>query len=261
MSIKKFRSPLRYVGGKYRLIDKIWDFIPHDTKEIVSPFFGGGALELNLAYHRNMKIYGYDIEPFVVNFWRYWLENPKQIISDARELCYAHDREDLRNIKANTLLSEKLGIDNYQMAVYFYLFNRLSYQGITLNTTVIDFECRDDEIYRQDDSILFGLKDWEYAKFMNIDIRQDDFQESLMTHTDKLAYHDPPYLGAEMMFKQGKEIFDHHALSEILKSRGNWILSYGHLPQVPYIKLAYQDYTMLEFYRSATFIKQHGKRG
>ena len=260
MSIKKIKSPLRYTGGKYWLIDKIWDFIPEHTQEMVSPFFGGGALEINLAYNRDIKIYGYDIEPILVNFWRYWLKDPESIIGDARGFCHSHSRDELRTLKAETLLSDKPLYLDYQMAVYFYLFNRLSYQGLTLNSSVIYFECSDDKILRSDGANLFLEKDWEYANSINIEIQRSDFEKTLLEHTDKLAYLDPPYLGAEAMYKQGENVFDHHALGEILKSRGNWILSYGHLPQVPYGKLVYQDYPMLEFYRQTTFRKAIRKK-
>lgn len=47
MSLKtETRSPLRYAGGKSRGVKEITKYIPENTKEICSPFFGGGSVRL-----------------------------------------------------------------------------------------------------------------------------------------------------------------------------------------------------------------------
>ena len=42
-------SLLRYPGGKTKAIKQLKEFIPVGTKEICSPFFGGGSFELYLS--------------------------------------------------------------------------------------------------------------------------------------------------------------------------------------------------------------------
>ena len=39
----KQKSPLRYAGGKSKAIKILKQYIPPNTKEICSPFFGGGS--------------------------------------------------------------------------------------------------------------------------------------------------------------------------------------------------------------------------
>ena len=48
------KTPIRYAGGKTRAIKHITPFL-NDEKRIVSPFIGGGSLEVNWA-SRGMKL-------------------------------------------------------------------------------------------------------------------------------------------------------------------------------------------------------------
>ncbi len=63
------RSPLRYPGGKTRGVNLITGFFPKDLKTILSPFFGGGSIELFLAA-RGVQVLGYDIFLPLVEFWQ-----------------------------------------------------------------------------------------------------------------------------------------------------------------------------------------------
>ena len=42
------KSLLRYPGGKTRAIKYLDPFVPNGTKELCSPFFGGGSFEFHL---------------------------------------------------------------------------------------------------------------------------------------------------------------------------------------------------------------------
>ena len=59
---RKCISPLRYAGGKSKAIGLILDNLPLlINKKIVSPFFGGGSLELCLSQELDIEVIGYDI--------------------------------------------------------------------------------------------------------------------------------------------------------------------------------------------------------
>lgn len=45
---KIFRSPLFYVGDKYRLIREIKSHFPVDIAKFIEPFAGGGSVFLNV---------------------------------------------------------------------------------------------------------------------------------------------------------------------------------------------------------------------
>ena len=248
-SIKRIRSPLKYVGSKYRLIPHIWGLIPDGITEMVSPFFGGGSLELNLSYYLGIKVYAYDIDPYVVAFWRYFLDDPKSIIHDAKRLCFRYTLSELKQINKDIFGSEEPEAESYDLAVYLYLFSRLSFSS-RFGGGVIDYEVCGDDVFRKlkgiRDANAFPDTDWEYAKNVDIEIVESDFKESLKNHPDIFCYLDPPYLGIESIYGKVKRVFDHHTLSLILHKREYWIGSYGHFPEVPYIKLAYDGFRIIE---------------
>lgn len=43
------RSLLRYPGGKTRGVEFITQFFPKNLDKLLSPFFGGGSIELSIA--------------------------------------------------------------------------------------------------------------------------------------------------------------------------------------------------------------------
>jgi hypothetical protein len=49
MSISPLRSPIKYPGGKRKLIPEILQRLPTDLSLLCEPFFGGGSLGLQLA--------------------------------------------------------------------------------------------------------------------------------------------------------------------------------------------------------------------
>ena len=65
---KVYSSPLHYPGGKRWLVNIINEYLPY-VEKIVSPFFGGGTIELNLAA-QGKQIIAYDTNFALVNFWK-----------------------------------------------------------------------------------------------------------------------------------------------------------------------------------------------
>ena len=78
------KSPLRYPGGKSRAVSIISKYIPKDTTQLCSPFFGGGSLELACA-QSGIRVYGYDIFGPLVDFWKLLLTNPKKLADNVEK--------------------------------------------------------------------------------------------------------------------------------------------------------------------------------
>ena len=78
LKLKSSKSPLRYPGGKSRGAEKIFKYVTKETKEICSPFFGGGSVEL-LCANNGIKVRGYDKFLPLVDFWKSLLNNPKKL--------------------------------------------------------------------------------------------------------------------------------------------------------------------------------------
>ena len=82
-------SPLRYPGGKSKAIGLILENLPPlKERKIVSPFFGGGSLELVLSQKLDFKVIGYDIFEILVNFWNQLITNPLEFSSKLENIKF-----------------------------------------------------------------------------------------------------------------------------------------------------------------------------
>ena len=79
-------SPLRYAGGKSKAIGLILDQMPKlKNKRIISPFFGGGSLELCLSQKLGIEVVGYDIFGMLTNFWDVLINNKQAFITELKK--------------------------------------------------------------------------------------------------------------------------------------------------------------------------------
>ena len=121
------RSPLRYPGGKTRGVEFITQFFPKKLDKLLSPFFGGGSIELSIAA-KGTLIYGYDIFSPLVEFWQCLLTQPNQL-ADAVEKFYPLSKENFYKLqRTQTQFKTKL-----ERAAVYYVLNRSSFSGATLS--------------------------------------------------------------------------------------------------------------------------------
>ena len=156
MKTKTIRSPLGYLGGKRWLYTRfIENFLPDNIDTIISPFFGGGALEINLAAHKNITVYGYDICPFLVNFWQHWLYDSQIIRIYAYNALAIDNIKTLKDVKVKEFQNDKeynyLNQHPFKHAVYYYIFNKLSFGGLGITRKHVlkyKFKPEQDDFYR-----------------------------------------------------------------------------------------------------------------
>lgn len=223
---KVLYSPIIYPGGKRWLFKQLIALIPAETQEMVSPFFGGGAIELNLAL-RGVRVHAYDVCPYLVNFWWYWLKSPTSIERHAKVVLATYTRDALRAIKTN------FDVTGFHGAVLYYVCNRLAFGGQSLKHSHIKvYEIVNGRfvypIYKSQTcrrSVFPHSASYQAFPSVTLTVGQADFKESLLKHPDIFAYLDPPYVEREDFY--GLAAFDHLGLSERLKMRSNWILSYN----------------------------------
>ena len=82
--MKKQKTILRYAGGKTRAIKKITPFV-EDYDTIVSPFLGGGSLEVHWAA-MGKKVIAADVFDILVNFWNVLLTNPDALADELSKI-------------------------------------------------------------------------------------------------------------------------------------------------------------------------------
>ena len=83
------KTRIRYAGGKSRAIKIISPYLDNETK-IVSPFMGGGSLEVNWA-SKGIEVIGYDLFDALVNFWDVLLTNNSELVSKLKTISPTPD--------------------------------------------------------------------------------------------------------------------------------------------------------------------------
>ena len=225
------KSPLRYPGGKFRAVDTIKSYIPEGTKELVSPFLGGGSLELSCAFD-GMTVHGADAFKPLVNFWEQTLRNPVLLSERVRQYHPLTKRKFYSLQKGFDKLK-----DEVDQAAVFYVLNRSSFSGTTLSGGMSPGHPRFTE------SAINRLRDF---RSRNLNVSYADYKDTIEDNPGKLLYLDPPYDNGEKLYGDRGNMhwgFSHDDLADMLKSRDGWILSYNDCES---IRSLYSDFEILE---------------
>jgi DNA adenine methylase len=219
-SVHTSRSPLRYPGGKTRAIDYISQFFPADMEELLSPFLGGGSIELATAA-KNITVYAYDVFTPLVEFWQCLLKQP-YALADEVEKYFPLSKEAFYTLQqTQTIFKTKL-----QRAAVYYVLNRSSFSGSTLSGGMSP------EHPRFTQTAIERIRGFNNP---NILVKKADFKTSLEEHPSVFAYLDPPYLIKSSLYgKKGDahKDFNHVGLATLLHKRKRWILSYNDCDEI-----------------------------
>lgn len=83
------KSPLKYVGGKGKLLEHIVPYIPETTDVIIEPFCGSAAL----SFSQDKAFYLSDMSPELINFMKELRDNPYKLYAEAVKLSQSHSKE------------------------------------------------------------------------------------------------------------------------------------------------------------------------
>lgn len=245
--MEKWRSPLRYPGGKIKMAPFLRQLLKDNPKikNYIEPFAGGAGIAINLLLNNlidHITLNDYDIAIFC--FWKSLVENNKEFmelfentpitISEWHNQRFIFQNLEKRNIK-NLSTSEiiKLGFSTFYM-------NRTNFSGILRGATPVGglkqtgkwkLDCEFNKERLRPLLIKIG------QKAENITISNLDMVNSLSslnkgnsnyTDTESLMFIDPPYI------KQGKRLYlpiktmeDHKKIALQIKNLScHWLLTY-----------------------------------
>nr|AQS34704.1 hypothetical protein [uncultured archaeon] len=229
-------STIRYAGGKSLAVGHVIELLPDNVKRVISPFFGGGSIEIAMAKYLDLEVRGYDIFDILCNYWKYQIENPKLLYKRLMEL--KPDKETFEKIRLilNDVWKKKIELDPLTLAVYYvYNFN-LSY-GPGFMGWASDIYL-DEKKYQK---IIERIRDFDPK---NLKVKCADFQEIIKNNPNEFMYLDPPYyIGPDSKMFKGvypmRNIpvhhngFKHEILRDLLKNhKGGFILSYNDCPTI-----------------------------
>lgn len=90
MNKKIKRSPLFYVGDKYRLMKQLLDLFPNKVNNLYEPFVGGGTVFLNIEAS---KYFLNDIDKHLVNIHKFLIsnaKNPEKFFKDIEKVIHKY---------------------------------------------------------------------------------------------------------------------------------------------------------------------------
>ena len=258
------KTPIRYAGGKTRAFDFISSYIPFwpRPKRIISPFIGGGSLEVRWAHEMGIEVKGYDVFDILVNYWQHQLSNPKGLYDVLKTLEPTKEKYD--EIKDELLHWDKVQVlfkgwktdyydrtskplDDVVGTAYYWYNHNLSY-GPAFLGWLSSIYVEKENLYQD---MIERVKDFNVP---NLSVEQASFDEVIPNYKKDLIYADPPYymeksednkmfkgLYPNNNFPVHHTHFDHEKLRDLLHSHdGKFILSYN---DCDWIRENYKDFT------------------
>jgi len=246
-------SPLRYAGGKSLAVQYILPLIPSHIKELVSPFFGGGSVEIAIANELNIHVIGYDIFDLLVNYWNVQIQFPLKLADELEKLDNTKDEYEKVKEILKSIWNKKEGLlaNDYsalQLATYYYYNHNLSYGPGFLGWMSSNYLNKNKYL-----SMIEKVR--EFSCNNNLQVFNDDFKNVLPRHNGTFMYLDPPYFleGDSKMFKGIYPMrnfpihhngFNHSLLSDLLhEHRGGFVLSYN---DCSWVRENYKDFEIKE---------------
>jgi DNA adenine methylase len=258
------KTPIRYAGGKTRAFDFISSYIPFwpRPKRIISPFIGGGSLEVRWAHEMGIEVKGYDVFDILVNYWQHQLSNPKGLYDVLKTLEPTKEKYD--EIKDELLHWDKVQVlfkgwktdyydrtskplDDIVGAAYYWYNHNLSY-GPAFLGWLSSIYVEKENLYQD---MIERVRDFNVP---NLSVEQASFDEVIPNYKKDLIYADPPYymeksednkmfkgLYPNNNFPVHHTHFDHEKLRDLLHSHdGKFILSYN---DCDWVRENYKDFT------------------
>lgn len=239
------KSPLRYPGGKSRLVETISKIAPKDFTEYREPFLGGGSVMLRIAEdYPGRKYWGNDLYYDLYCFWSICQQYPQELTLRIREIKkeWGEDGKGLHKY-----LSNNIGrINEFERAAAFFVLNRITFSGTILSGGFSSSAFKD---RFTDNSINRILQTGQLLNKEDIILTNEDFSVVLQGGDENtFTFLDPPYYKARNLYGRKGELhnsFDHQRLCECLKECSHkWLMTYD---DCDYIRELYKDFNIKEY--------------
>jgi len=245
------KTPIRYAGGKSRAYDFISSYIPFwpRPKRIISPFMGGGSLEVRWAHEMGIQVEAFDVFDVLTNYWQHQIHHPKRLYDILKGLEPTKEQYDeikdillhwdkvqnmFKDWKTDYYDRKSEPLDDELGAAYYWFNHNLSYGPMFLGWF--------SSIYLKKESLyensIERVRDFNCP---NLSVKQSSFDKVIPNYKKDFIYADPPYyMEKSEDNKMFKAIypnsnfalhhihFEHELLRDQLHSHeGKFLLSYN----------------------------------
>lgn len=237
------KSPLRYPGGKSKLLKQILKFKPTNVKEYREPFLGGGSLFFHLLDDKSIEVFkASDTFPELINFYQAMLESPPELFSSVQHFKMTYGAHDLFTTCKELIANAETGA--VDRAAAFFVLNRITFSGLTLSGgfSKASYEGRFNKSHME------KVKNFENLN-ASIDIRERSYETLLHEESSRSVwiFLDPPYdIKSDNLYGKngaGHKGFDHVKLAEECKEcKHPFLITYNDNET---IRKLYQDWAYI----------------
>jgi len=252
-SLKSYKTPLRYPGGKSRALSKLFQFIPDlkDYTEFREPFLGGGSVAIEIGKrYPHIDIWVNDLYEPLYNFWKVLQSDGDKLKDILLQLKQRHP--DFGSAKqlfldAKDYLAKPVG-NSIDRAVAFYVVNKCSFSGLTESSA----------FSKQASESNFSVNGIEKLPEYSLMIKKWkitnlSYEHMLSDEEETYIYLDPPYEIKSNLYGRKGDMhkgFDHDEFATICdKSTSPILISYN---SSQLIRDRFDGWTVAEFAHTYT---------
>lgn len=254
--MNKFVSPLRYPGGKLKVVEYVKRLLEVNDLQggtYIEPYAGGASVALSLLYSKHAgRIKINDIDRSIYAFWY-------SVLNETEAFCrrIMDTPVNMDTWNAQRAVQQRKETENLlSLGFSTFFLNRTNRSGILSGGVIGGKEQTGnyliDARYNKRDLIerieyVVGYRDLIELTSMDAVALIQRYKRTPAAKT--LVYLDPPY------YVKGRDLYlnyynddDHRAIAEAIKKyKGKWIISYD---AVPFISELYCEYRQKEYYLS-----------
>jgi len=232
---KTIKSPLRWVGGKNKLVKKILPLFP-EHKGFVEVFGGSAVVLLNKEPVKWEVLNDFDSN--LMNFWSVIQKAKDQFLNSFEYELVSRERFEEYKVK----YKNKDFNDAIEQAKVFYYLVRSCFASDMKNPV---FGASKDRNRLRIDKIEDDIKE-VYERLIPVTIENKSFEDVMRIYDspDTFFYLDPPYRNTKQ-YATGKFTDEQYALmaESCKKSQGKWLIT---INNDEYIKELFKDFNIID---------------
>ncbi|PJG84737.1 Dam family site-specific DNA-(adenine-N6)-methyltransferase [Conservatibacter flavescens] len=184
----KYRSFLKWAGGKYRLTEQIGKVLPKRKSCLIEPFVGAGSVFLNSQFKRYILA---DVNPDLIHLFNIVKHDVESYIAQCRPIFFHPEANTAQYYYARRLEFNQ-SADPYLRSLLFLYLNRFGFNGLcrynAKNEFNVPFGAYKTHYFPENELRYFAEKA-QSAVFICQDFRKT-FE---LANQDSVIYCDPPY--------------------------------------------------------------------
>jgi len=256
-------SPLRYPGGKAKILDFMKEIIKNNCSNgikpiYIEPYAGGAAVALGLLIDDFVsEIYINDADPAIYCFWNNILNNTERFIRKINntEITVREWQKQSAIYKANQHCTVE---QKFNLGFATFFLNRCNHSGVLKGGVIgglkqngkYKINCR----FNKKDLInrilkIASLKEKIHLFSEDSVVLLNNVNLRRLIKGNCLLYLDPPYyIKGHQLYQSSYNKRDHEKIAKLMrKIEGKWIVSYDNVPEIQQMYSWVKETLRLEF--------------